>query len=169
MGLLSVSFTHHETMKVCKKRKDRIWYFSTWCHIMTMESCRLLGGVRWLCFEQLVTIWIVWSNTGLGKISVCLADKKLHKMHFERNKEQPVLYLRPVCWEFLERWACTSLWNRDGRVILLSDLDTKEFNKEEDYFLRALEEKEILKKTHWEPVFFSIFRTSKSYDISEYS
>lgn len=48
-------------------------------------------------------------------------------------------YLRAVCWEFLERWACTSFWNRDGRVILLN---TREQTRRIISFLQVLKVKE---------------------------
>lgn len=48
-------------------------------------------------------------------------------------------YLRAVCWEFLERWACTSFWNRDGRVILLN---TREQTRRIISFLQVLKGKE---------------------------
>lgn len=39
-------------------------------------------NVLWRRLEQLASAWIVWSNRGLGNISICLEDKKLHKMYF---------------------------------------------------------------------------------------
>lgn len=37
-------------------------------------------------------------------------------------KQMNLPYLRSVCCGFLERWVCTSFWNRVGRLILLSSL-----------------------------------------------
>ena len=73
-------------------------------------------------WEQPAWLGIVWSST-------CIATKKC----IFRALKSSLSYLRPVSWGFLERWACTSFWNRDERVILFSDLDIREQNKEECY------------------------------------
>lgn len=125
-------------MKVSESRTDVIWYFNTRQHSQTLENCPLHSwvlnvNVLWWLLEQLASIlnYPKWYRSWQHFCSFRGQKAKKKKSIFSVIKGS-LSYLRPVCWEFLERWAWTSFWNREGRVILLSDLDTREQNIEED-------------------------------------
>lgn len=77
---------------------------------------------------------LLWNihTCGVLKTYVLIGGAFIHIEAVKNIKKQnSLLYLQLVGWTFLERWACTSFWKRDGRVILFSGLNTRKDNKDD--------------------------------------
>lgn len=77
---------------------------------------------------------LLWNihTRGVLKTHVLIGGAFIHIEAVKNIKKQnSLLYLQLVGWTFLERWACTSFWKRDGRVILFSGLNTRKDHKDD--------------------------------------